>query len=240
MTDPLRSSPPAPRPSAVSPRPSPLCSRLSSLAPLPSSPVVYVVDDDASFRKSLLRLFKAHGLSAQAHDSATDFLESGLANRVGCIVLDIRMPGLSGLDLQEALAQAECTMPVVFLTGHGNIPMSVRAMKKGATDFLTKPVDEDVLLKAVRNALAENEMRNKEAEEIGMVRARIRALTEREHEVMRHVIAGELNKQIGERLGVVEKTIKVHRARVMEKMGVPSVAELVRLCSLAGIEPAEK
>ena len=131
MTDLPRSSLPVPRPSAVSPRP-------SSLAPLPSSPVVYVVDDDASFRKSLLRLFKAHGLSAQAHDSATDFLESGLANRVGCIVLDIRMPGLSGLDLQEALAQAECTMPVVFLTGHGNIPMSVRAMKKGATDFLTK------------------------------------------------------------------------------------------------------
>ena len=202
--------------------------------------IVHVVDDDASFRKSLLRLFKAHGISAQTHDSATDFLESGLANRAGCIVLDIRMPGLSGLDLQEKLAQAECTMPVIFLTGHGNIPMSVRAMKKGATDFLTKPVDEDVLLKAIRNALAENELRNKEAVEIGAIRARIRTLTERELEVLRHVIAGELNKQIGDRLGVVEKTIKVHRARVMEKMGVPSVAELVRLCSLAGIEPAEK
>ncbi|MGD9612001.1 MAG: response regulator transcription factor [Kiritimatiellia bacterium] len=219
MTDPLRPSSPAPR---------------------PLSPVVYVVDDDASFRKSLARLLRAHGFESRAYDSAAGFLESGLANRAGCIVLDIRMPGLSGLDLQEKLAQAECTMPVIFLTGHGNIPMSVRAMKKGATDFLTKPVDEDVLLKAIRNALAENELRNKEAVEIGAIRARIRTLTERELEVMRHVISGELNKQIGDRLGVVEKTIKVHRARVMEKMGVPSVAELVRLCSLAGIAPAEK
>ena len=202
--------------------------------------IVYVVDDDASFRKSLLRLLKAHGLAAQAYDSALDFLKSGLAARTGCIVLDVRMPGLSGLDLQEELAKAECAMPVVFLTGHGDIPMSVQAMKKGALDFLTKPVDEDVLLKAIRNALAENELRNKEAVGIGAIRTRIRTLTERELEVMRHVISGELNKQIGDRLGVVEKTIKVHRARVMEKMGVPSVAELVRLCSLAGIEPAEK
>ncbi len=202
--------------------------------------IVYVVDDDASFRKSLARLLKAHGYESQAYDSASGFLESGLAHRAGCIVLDIRMPGLSGLDLQEKLTESECTMPVIFLTGHGDIPMSVRAMKKGATDFLTKPVDEDVLLKAVRNALAENEMRNMAAGEMDAVRVRIRTLTEREHEVMRHVISGELNKQIGDRLGVVEKTIKVHRARVMEKMGVSSVAEMVRLCSLAGIEPAEK
>ena len=207
---------------------------------LPAAPVVHVVDDDASFRKSLLRLLKAHGFAAQAYDSALDFLKSGLAARTGCIVLDIRMPGLSGLDLQAELAKAECAMPVIFLTGHGDIPMSVQAMKKGAVDFLTKPVDEDNLLMAVRNALSRNAKHLRERDEIEAVRARIQALTERELEVMKHVIAGELNKQIGDRLGVVEKTIKVHRVRVMEKMGVPSVAELVRLCALAGIEPAEK
>ena len=187
-----------------------------------------------------MRLLTAHGLAAQAYDSALDFLKSGLAARSGCVVLDVRMPGLSGLDLQVELAKAECAMPVIFLTGHGDIPMSVQAMKKGAVDFLTKPVDEDGLLTAIRNALSRNEKHLHERAEIEAVRARIRALTEREREVMRHVIAGELNKQIGDRLGVVEKTIKVHRARVMEKMGVPSVAELVRLCALAGIAPAEK
>ena len=202
--------------------------------------IVYVVDDDASFRKSLLRLLKAHGLAAQAYDSAPDFLKSGLAARTGCIVLDVRMPGLSGLDLQEELARADCAMPVVFLTGHGDIPMSVQAMKKGAVDFLTKPVDEKSLLEAVRNALSRNEKHLRARAEIEVVRGRVGTLTEREFEVMRHVIAGQLNKQIGDRLGVVEKTIKVHRARVLEKMGVPSVAELVRLCALAGIAPAEK
>lgn len=202
--------------------------------------IVYVVDDDASFRKSLLRLLKAHGLAAQAYDSAPDFLKSGLAARTGCIVLDVRMPGLSGLDLQEELARADCAMPVVFLTGHGDIPMSVQAMKKGAVDFLTKPVDEKSLLEAVRNALSRNEKHLRARAEIEVVRGRVGTLTEREFEVMRHVIAGQLNKQIGDRLGVVEKTIKVHRARVLEKMGVPSVAELVRLCALAGIDPAEK
>ena len=206
----------------------------------PVSPAVHVVDDDASFRKSLLRLLKAHGFAAQAYDSALDFLKSGLAARTGCIVLDVRMPGLSGLDLQAELAKAECAMPVIFLTGHGDIPMSVQAMKKGAVDFLTKPVDEENLLVAIRNALSRNEKHLRERAEIEAVGGRVGTLTERELEVMRHVIAGELNKQIGERLGVVEKTIKVHRARVMEKMGVPSVAELVRLCALAGIAPAEK
>ena len=224
---------PSPSTLGCSPRP-------SSLDSSPVSPAVHVVDDDASFRKSLLRLLKAHGLAAQAYDSAPEFLKSGLASCAGCIVLDVRMPRLSGLDLQEELAKADCAMPVVFLTGHGDIPMSVQAMKKGAVDFLTKPVDEESLLEAVRNALSRNEKHLRERAEIEAVRVRVRTLTEREFEVMRHVIAGELNKKIGERLGVVEKTIKVHRARVMEKMGVPSVAELVRLCALAGIAPAEK
>ncbi len=173
-------------------------------------------------------------------DSATSFLQCGLANRTGCIVLDVHMPGLSGLDLQEALAKVECTMPIIFLTGRGDIPMSVQAMKKGAADFLTKPVDEDVLLQAIQKALAENRRRNEERAQVESIRARIRTLTEREDEVMRHVISGALNKQTADELGTVEKTIKVHRARVMEKMDVVSVAELVRLCAIAGIEPAKK
>jgi FixJ family two-component response regulator len=147
---------------------------------------------------------------------------------------------MSGLDLQATLAKTESTMSIIFLTGRGDIPTSVRAMKKGAVDFLTKPVDEDVLLEAIRRALEENRRRNVEREQLESIRVRISRLTEREYEVMRHVIAGRLNKQIAADLGTVEKTIKVHRGRVLEKIGVQSVAELVHLCSLAGIEPAEK
>lgn len=208
--------------------------------PCSSMAVVFIIDDDQSVRKGLLRLCKAHGLKAEAFDSASGFLASGLANGCGCIVLDVHMPGLCGLELQDALAKAGCTMPIIFLTGHGDIPMSVRAMKSGAVDFLTKPVDEDVLLKAVEKAMEENHCRNEERARTESVHARVCLLTGREHEVMRHVIAGELNKQIGGMLGVSEKTIKVHRARVMEKMGAGSVAELVRLCSLAGVNPAGK
>lgn len=202
------------------------------------TPIVYIVDDDESLRRSLSRLLRSNGIEARPFDSATRFLESGLADSTGCIVLDVHMPGLTGLDLQERLAHYECTMPIIFLTGRGDIPMSVQAMKKGAADFLTKPVDEEVLLAAIQRALAENLRRNTERAQLEEVRARMRSLTEREHEVMRHVIAGKLNKQIASDLGTVEKTIKVHRGRVMEKMAVDSVAELVRLCALAGVEPA--
>ncbi len=201
---------------------------------------VFVVDDDASLRRSLARLFRANGIEAELFESAQKFLDSGLAARSGCVVLDVHMPGLSGLDMQETLARLECTMPIIFLTGRGDIPMSVRAMKKGAADFLTKPVDEEVLLAAIRKAMEENRRRNEDRALLESVRARIRLLTEREYEVMRHVIAGDLNKQIGGDLDIVEKTVKVHRARVMEKMGVDSVAELVRLCAVAGIMPAGK
>jgi FixJ family two-component response regulator len=149
------------------------------------------------------------------------------------------MPGLSGPDLQEALGKAGCTMPIVFLTGRGDIPTSVQAMKKGATDFLTKPVDEDVLLQAIGKAMEDGRRRAAEQAQVEAVRARICTLTDRETEVMRHVISGEMNKEIAGDLGTVEKTIKVHRGRVMEKMGVDSVAELVRLCSLAGVAPAK-
>lgn len=205
----------------------------------PSPERIFVVDDDASFRKSLSRLFRTHGFEIETFDSAENFLKIDLANRSGCIVLDVQMPGLSGLDVQEALAKAECTMPIIFLSGRGDIPMSVRAMKTGAVDFLTKPVDEEALLKAIRSAMEENRRYEGERARIEEARSRIRTLTEREYEVMRHVIAGKLNKQIAGDLGVVEKTVKVHRARAMEKTGVRSVAELVRLCTLAEVEPAQ-
>jgi FixJ family two-component response regulator len=207
--------------------------------PSSSVPVVFVIDDDPSVCKSLSRLFKSYGLQAEVFDSASGFLASGLANGFGCLVLDIHMPGLCGLELQEALAKADCMMPIIFLTGHGDIPMSVRAMKGGAVDFLTKPVDEGVLMEAVKKAVERSYCQNRERNRIETVRARIHLLTAREHEVMSHVISGELNKQIAGRLGVGEKTIKVHRARVMEKMDVESVAELVRLCSLVGEEPVK-
>ena len=206
----------------------------------PPGETVYIVDDDASFRKSLSRLLKAQGFVSQSFDSAAAFLQSGLTNRPGCIVLDVRMPGLSGLDVQKELAKVECTMSIVFLTGHGDIPMGVRAIKEGASDFLTKPVDEDVLLGAIRKALEDSRQCAQKSQEIEAVRARVRTLTEREHEGMRHVIAGKLSKQIGGDLGVVERTIKAHRASVMQKMGVESVAELVRLCALLGVEPTAK
>lgn len=199
---------------------------------------IHIIDDEATLRRSLARLFKASGYRTELFESAAHFIASGLAGRTGCIVLDVHMPGLNGLELQESLSRARCTMPVIFLTGRGDIPMSVRAMKAGAADFLTKPVDEAVLLRAVEKALEENRRRIAERAEVDAVRARLLTLTERELDVMRHVIAGDLNKQIGGNLEIAEKTVKVHRGRVMEKMGVASVAELVRLCALAGVEPA--
>lgn len=192
---------------------------------------VYIVDDDASFRKSLSRLMRSYGIEVRLFDSATSLFAEDLTALEGCIVLDVRMPGLSGLEAQDKLNQLNSAVPIIFLTGHGDIPMSVQAMKKGASDFLTKPVDEQVLLSAIHKALTDG----KRAETI---RARLRTLTTREYEVMRHVISGELNKQIGADLDIVEKTVKVHRARMMEKMGVHSVAELVRLCAEAGVAPA--
>ncbi|MFO1489800.1 MAG: response regulator [Kiritimatiellia bacterium] len=199
---------------------------------------VYIVDDDASFRRSLDRLLTSHGFPTTVFGSAEAFLSAGLAHRQGCLVLDVHMPGLTGLDLQGVLERQECTLPVVFLTGRGDIPMSVRAMKAGAADFLTKPVDEDTLLQAVRKALGRSRREVEARREADAIRARIRTLTEREHEVMRQVLTGQLNKQIGGALGIAEKTVKIHRGRVMEKLGVTSVAELVQLCTRAGIEPA--
>jgi RNA polymerase sigma factor (sigma-70 family) len=198
---------------------------------------VFLVDDDASVRKALTRLMKSAGYDVQAFPSARDFLERWreTSRSPACLVLDIRMPGLSGLDLQHELRAADAVLPIIFITGHGNIPISVKAMKEGAVDFLSKPVKDDELLKAIEQALARASRDLNERHEHEDVQRRLETLTPREREVMTLVVRGLLNKQIAVELGTVEKTVKVHRARVMEKMEVQSLAELVRIAERVGI-----
>jgi FixJ family two-component response regulator len=194
------------------------------------APIVHVVDDDDSVRTAVVRLLQAAGHEARGYASAGEFLLGRSdRNAPGCMVLDVRMPGPSGLDLQEALARLEVPLPIVFLTGHGDIPMSVRAMKAGAIDFLTKPVSRDALLAAVRTALARDAERRAAHERRHALRARYETLTPREREVFAGVVAGKLNKQIAGELGTAERTVKAHRAQVMEKMQVASVAGLVHV-----------
>ena len=192
------------------------------------APIVHVVDDDNSMRTAVVRLLQAAGYEARGYASAGEFLlRRSDQNAPGCAVLDVRMPGPSGLDLQEALARFGVSMPIVFLTGHGDIPMSVRAMKAGAVDFLTKPVSREVLLGAVRSAIARDAETRAARGRLRVLRARYELLTPREREVFTGVVAGKLNKQIAADLGTTERTIKAHRAQVIEKMQVASVAELV-------------
>ena len=199
--------------------------------------MVFVVDDEEPVRRSLSRLLRSAGFASETFPSADAFLAREPFEGVGCLVLDLRMRGTTGMDLQRQLESAGRRLPIVFLTGHGDIPTSVEAMKLGAVDFLTKPVDDERLLAAVRQALARCAQDLEARRMAEAIRSRLKTLTQREFEVMRGVIAGLLNKQIAARLGVVEKTVKVHRGQVMHKMGVPSVAELVRDCALAGVEP---
>jgi FixJ family two-component response regulator len=196
---------------------------------------VFVVDDELSVRKSLSRLLRAAGFQVVAFASAREFLEHPADKSVGCLILDVQMPELNGLELQQALAEMDRSCPIVFITGHGDIPTSVRAMRAGAVDFLSKPFDETALFDAIARALerARTEARTRAVSAV--VEARLATLTPREHEVMLQVIAGRLNKQIAAALGASEKTIKVHRGRVMQKMQVQSVADLVRECEKAGI-----
>ena len=200
-----------------------------------ATPVIFVVDDDPSVRKSLTRVMTSAGYEVEAFDSAPDFLAREPFVGPCCLILDVRMPGLTGLDLQEALASEGHRMPIVFITGHGDIPMSVKAMKGGAADFLTKPFDVENLLEAVQRALAKDIKVLGEESRTAEVRERVARLTAREMEVFAFVVTGMLNKQIAAELGVGEKTVKVHRARVMEKMRAASVADLVRLADRAGI-----
>jgi FixJ family two-component response regulator len=200
-------------------------------------PTVFVVDDDESMREALRSLFRSVKLRVETFGSTADFLRSKLADVASCLVLDVRLPGISGLDFQTELAKANIHIPIIFMTGHGDIPMSVKAMKAGAIDFLTKPVDEDLLLEAIGRAEREEANARHRRDEMASITAKLATLTPREAQVLTHVIAGRLNKQIAGELGTVEKTIKVHRGRMMEKLGVRSVADLVRLTERAGIRP---
>lgn len=192
-------------------------------------PTVFLVDDQAAVLKGLCRLLDSAGYTVQAYSSAQAFLDSGNAAQPGCLVLDLAMPGMGGLALQQQLAARASVLPVIFLTGHGDIDSGVHAMKLGAADFLTKPVDDDRLLAAIDLAFARNSAAHRhDAERLDIV-ARMASLTEREREVMDLVIEGALNKQIAAALGAAEKTVKVHRGRVMAKMQVRSVSALVRL-----------
>jgi RNA polymerase sigma factor (sigma-70 family) len=193
-------------------------------------PIVHVVDDDDSLRKAVTRLLHAAGYDVRAYASAGDFaLASRENDRRGCVLLDVRMPGPSGLDLQEALAKEDEPLPVIFLTAHGDVPTSVRAMKAGAVDFLTKPIKRDALLSAVRTALARDLRSHTSHEQRRDLRIRFAKLTPRERNVFELVVAGNLNKQIAAELGMAERTVKAHRAQVMAKMQATSLAELVHL-----------
>jgi FixJ family two-component response regulator len=197
--------------------------------------VVFVIDDDASLRHSLSSLFRSIGLKVEVFDSAGDFLKIARPEVASCLVLDVRLPGLSGLDFQTELARANIRIPIVFITGHGDIPMTVKAMKAGAVEFLTKPFREQDLLDAVRLGLERDRTRREGEMIVGDLRARFDALTSREQEVMAFVTAGLMNKQIAADLGVSEITVKVHRGNVMRKMGAKSLADLVRMADVLGI-----
>jgi FixJ family two-component response regulator len=191
--------------------------------------IVFVVDDDEGIRQSLKNLIGSVGLQVKVFASAQEFLRSKLTDVPGCLVLDVRLPGLSGLDLQKRMADAGIEIPIIFITGHGDIPMTVRAMKAGAVEFLTKPFRDQDLLDAVQQALEHDRIAREQRAEIEELRSRFDSLTPREREVMGLVVAGLLNKQIAGELGTSETTIKIHRHQVMEKMGADSLAELVRM-----------
>jgi FixJ family two-component response regulator len=198
------------------------------MATVPSIAVIEIVEDDDSMRMALKRLLLAHGYETRAFVSAAEFLIAERPKRPACLILDVRLPGPSGLDLHEAIAQDEAPLPVVFLTGHGDIPMCVRAIQAGAVDFLTKPVQQERLLGAIEKALLRDAEQRAIAEGQRVLRQRYQQLTPRERQVCALVVEGRLNKQIACELGTAERTIKAHRAQVMKKMGVDSLAALVR------------
>jgi FixJ family two-component response regulator len=202
-------------------------------------PAIVVIDDDLSMRKALDNLFKSVGFDVELFASPQEFLQSARPDRPGCIVLDVRFPGRSGLDMQRELAQAEAPLPIIFITGYGDIPMSVRAMKAGAVEFLTKPFREQDLLDAVGTALERDRVRRAGELRLSELRSRFDTLTTRERQVLSLVVAGRLNKQIAGELGVSEMTVKMHRRQVMRKMQATGVAQLVRLADQIGVSAAQ-
>ena len=197
--------------------------------------MVFVVDDDAPMRESLKNLIRSVGLRVELFASAQEFLRSKRPDQPSCLVLDVRLPGLSGLDLQRRTGDAGIEIPIVFITGHGDIPMSVRAMKAGAVEFLTKPFRDQDLLDAIQQALERDGKARDQRAALEELRSRFASLTSREREVMKRVVAGLLNKQIGAELGTSETTVKIHRHQVMEKMGAGSLPELVRMADRLGV-----
>ena len=202
-------------------------------------PVVFVVDDDASVRRGLTNLFRSVDLRAEAFGSASEFLQSRLPDIASCLVLDIRLPGISGLDFQIELAKVNIHIPIIFMTGHGDIPMTVRAMKAGAVDFLTKPFRDQDMLDAVAMAIARDGKRREDEKFILDLRALFETLTLREREMMALVAAGRMNKQVAAEIGLAEITVKIHRGHIMRKMGAKTLADLVRMAEALGIGPVK-
>lgn len=202
-------------------------------------PTVFVVDDDASMRDALKNLLRSVGLEVEAFGDAQDFLSCPRAKGPGCLVLDVRLPGLSGLELQRKLKEAKIQIPVIFITGHGDIQMSVRAMKAGAIEFLTKPFRDQDLLDAVQQAVEQDTEVRKAQAEVQSLRERYDSLSPREQEIMAHVVAGLLNKQIAGKLGTSEATVKMHRGHLMQKMQADSLADLVRFGQVLSLPSAK-
>jgi FixJ family two-component response regulator len=200
-----------------------------------ADPTVFVVDDDAAVRESLCWLVESAGLNAESYATAQEFLEAYDPRQPGCLVLDVRMPGLSGLDLQEQLAAQGIMLPVIIITGHGEVPMAVRAMKGGAIDFIEKPFSDQLLLDRAREAIAQDAHNRVEQARRAEVAARLALLTPREREVMEMVVSGKANKQVGASLGISQKTVEAHRAQVMRKTRADSLAELVQLAGTPGV-----
>jgi FixJ family two-component response regulator len=200
--------------------------------------VVYVVDDDPSMRRSLDSLLRSVGHDVRLFSSAQEFMQAERPDAPGCLVLDVRLPGMSGLAFQEELAKAGVALPIIFITGHGDVPMTVRAMKAGAAEFLTKPFDDQVLIDAIHAAIECDCARRRDAARLAALKARYDELTERERQVMKLVVAGRVNKQMAAELGLSLVTVKVHRGQVMRKMLAKSVAELVRMADRLGLPGA--
>jgi len=208
--------------------------------PRPELPLIAIVDDDPSVREGLSSLIRSAGLKVESFASAQEFLARPAAEAPSCLVLDLQLPGLSGLDLQKRIAEVGMEIPIVFLTGHGNIPASVQAMKAGAVEFLTKPFDDEELLRAIQEAIDRDRRTRQRQEDIRQLRDRYESLTAREQEVMQQVVSGLLNKQIAAELNITEFTVKIHRGRVMRKMHADSLADLVRMGENLGIRSSKQ